>query len=271
MTSIHARIPPELKDAVETAKQRGEEAGTSRKDIIEDRPAMTRKPASATGVVMKKPLHLTLAQSESATRSMSAPVPRPEEELSEDEVENDENDPSLSPLPVTIPAISPRRPTLAKRPLSDLPTPVEPQFDDGQEVGLSPSENNIAANAAIFSRTAEPEPQEVIKLTERRRSVNFTCPRSQHDTTAPFIGSFEHAEQQGEGERPKKRVCSVEGKENYGEATFKAPTAAAEPSRVTPTNDKIVTKPTTNGPAINGARKALAATKTKGRVGLRRL
>ncbi|KAL8793520.1 MAG: hypothetical protein Q9195_003893 [Heterodermia aff. obscurata] len=278
MTSIHARIPPELKDLVEAAKQRGEEAGTVRKDNIEARPSTARKPASTSGVIMKKPPQLTLAQSESTTRSISAPVPRPQpadEELSDDEVENDENDPSLSPSPVTIPEISPRRPAHAKRPLSDLPTPVDPDSNDNAPTSaLTPSEQNIAANAPFSAPSISPLPaepqdqeQEVIKLAERRRSVNFTSPRSQQDSNAITIRPFEDAAEKGEGEeRPKKRVCSAEGKENCGENLVEPP-VAAEPSRPASSN-AMAPKPVVSSTT---ARKASAATRAKARIGLRRL
>ena len=277
MTSIHARIPPELKGAVEAAKRRGEEAGTELKERAEIRPSMSRKPASTSGVVMKKPPHLTLVQSDSTSRSISAPVPRPQatEDLSEDEVENDENDPSLSPSPVTIPTTSPRRPTLSKRPLSDLPTPIEPESDsDDQGPRPSPSEQNIAANAPFYAPATSPAPsdydthQELFKLAERRHSVNFMSPRAQVDSSASIIRPFEDAEDREDGGRPKKRVCSGEGKENFGEgpvsppATTEAPKAASMPNATLP-------KPVVG----NGARKmsAAAASKAKGRAGLRRL
>ena len=276
MTSIHARIPPELKDLVEAAKQRGEEAGTMRKDNVEARPSMARKPASTSGVIMKKAPKLTVAQSDSGARSISAPVPRPQpaDESSDVEVENDENDPSLSPSPVTIPAASPRRPAHMKRPLSDLPTPVEPDSDDASGSTLSPSEQNIAANAPFLPPTvsslsaeAKEHEQEVIKLAERRRSVNFVSPRSQQDSNTTTTRPFEDTEQKGEGEeRPKKRVCSAEGKENCGEKPVEPPVAAELPRSAS--SNTIAPKPIITSTTV---RKVSAATKAKGRIGLRRL
>ena len=281
MTSIHARIPLELKDLVEAAKQRGEEAGTVRKDNIDARPPMARKPASTSGVIMKKAPQLTVAQSsESTTRSISAPVPRPQpaDELSDVEIENDENDPSLSPSLVTIPAASPRRPPHTKRPLSDLPTPVDPDSDNAPASALSPSEQNIAANAPFFPPSISPlsaetqdqeQEEEVLKLAERRRSVNFTSPRSQQDSNATIIRPFEDAEEKGEDEeRPKKRVCSAEGKENCGENIVEPPVSAAEPSRPANSSNTVAPKPVITSTT---ARKASAATRAKARIGLRRL
>ena len=230
---------------------------------------------------MKKPVHLTLAPAES--RSISAPISRlqqAQEALSDDDgIENDENDPSLSPSPVTIPRASPRRPALEKRPLSDLPTPVEPDSDsDDASTGLSPSEKNIAANApslpsaaATSSTYADPAREQVFKLTERRRSVNFASPRPREYGNVPFVQPFEDAEEKDDGgERPKKRVCSAEGKENCGENVADAPATAIEaPKSAVILGAGTVPQPSVSG--VNGARKVSTAAKAKGRVGLRRL
>lgn len=276
MTSIHARIPPELKEAVEAARHRGDVI--ERREICEARPSMPRKPASTSGVIMKKPLHLTIAQADSFSRSTSAPVSRPQivDESSDNEIENDENDPSLSPSPVTIPTASPRRPSSAKRPLSDLPTPVEPESDDdddNQGQHLSPSEKNIAANTPFFppstsTSSTHSEQQEGFKLTERRRSVNFSNPRSQPDNSTPTVRPFQDTEDADDADRPKKRICSGEGKENFGEAAT-SPPLTAEPSRAVPLSSNVMPPKTVGG--VAGPRKASAAAKAKARVGLRRL
>ena len=201
--------------------------------------------------------------------------PQPKEEANADsEVENDENaenDPSLSPSPVTFPTLSPRRPTLAKRPLSDLPTPTEP--DSGDE-GLSPSEQNIAANAAFTPATGSEELRpEMAKLVERSRGVKFASPaRNSWQQEIVLAGrSFtEKCEVFGEeeGERPRKRVCSAEGKENLGEAV-ELPAFLPEHVSV---DAAWVLKPLISGTARKAsAPAATAAAKAKGRVGLRRL
>ena len=278
MTSIHARIPPELEEAAQEARHRGDDM--ERRDNIEARPSMIRKPASTSGVMMKKPPHLTIAQADSSSRSISAPVLRPqntEDESSDNEIENDENDPSLSPSPVIIPTTSPRRPS-SKRPLSDLPTPVEPESDndDDQAQHLSPSEKNIAANALFFppstSTSSTPsEQQESFKLTERRRSVNFSNPRSQQqqDNNTPIIRPFQDTEDVDDADRPKKRVCSGEGKENFGETSAPALPSTAEPSRAAPLSSNVMPPKPVVGAAA--PRKVAAAAKAKARVGLRRL
>jgi len=75
MTSIHARIPPDLLAAVQAARQRGEDPfTTTTHPSSPQRPALPRnKPASTSSVTMKKPtpLHLT----HPAERSISAPIP----------------------------------------------------------------------------------------------------------------------------------------------------------------------------------------------------
>ena len=278
MTSIHARIPPDLASAVQAAKQRGDDLPTtsssSTSNTNDQRPTMPRKLASTSSVVMKKPAHLVLDHTDTS-RSISAPVPHPQPtEDSESEAENDENaenDPSLSPLPVTIPVLSPRRPALAKRPLSDLPTPTEP--DSGEE-GLSPSERNIAANnATFFPAAVEVEPrQEMMKLAERSRSVNFASPgRNSWQQEAVLAGrgsegygGFE------EEERPKKRICSGEGKENAGEMGLGVDTSAFLPKPASVNVGAGIT-PSVGTAARKASAPAAAAAKAKGRIGLRRL
>lgn len=145
MTSIHARIPPELATTVQATKQRGDDCSVPLKSKSADlQRRANRKTASASSVTMKRPAHLALSHIDSTLRSTSAPMPHHQslQEGDESDIENDENaenDPSLSPTPVTIPNTSPRRPALEKRPLSDLPTPTEPDQHE-EEGGLSPSE-----------------------------------------------------------------------------------------------------------------------------------
>jgi len=203
---------------------------------------------------MKKPtpLHLT----HPAERSISAPIPLhpPEEDSKPENDENAENDPSLSPSPVTFPALSPRRPTLAKRPLSDLPTPTEP--DSGDEEGLSPSERNIAANTAfpLPSGGAESKREETMKLAERSRGVNFVSPGRNNSWQQEAMLAGECADyEEEEGERPKKRICSAEGKENAGSAAAFGTEFGAKP------------------PAVRKVSTMAEKAKARGRAGLRRL
>ena len=201
--------------------------------------------------------------------------PQPKEEANADsEVENDENaenDPSLSPSPVTFPKLSPRRPTLAKRPLSDLPTPTEP--DSGDE-GLGPSEQNIATNAALTPATGSEELRcEMTKLVERSRGVIFVSPARNSWQQEIVLAGRAFAEKcevfgEEEGERPKKRVCSAEGKESLGQAVE---LPAFLPEHVSVDAARVL-KPPVSGMARKASAPAVTATaKAKGRIGLRRL
>ena len=84
-----------------------------------------------------------------------------------------------------------------------------------------------------------------------------------------MIRPFEDAEDADEGDRPKKRVCSAEGKENYGEAVAALPSPPmVEPSRAASLGNSIAPDPVVAGVTV---RKVSTAAKAKGRVGLRRL
>ncbi|KAK2760742.1 hypothetical protein FQN54_001978 [Arachnomyces sp. PD_36] len=164
MTSIHAPIPMDLKDAVRDAKQRGDDGNIYIHDENEtdNRPLKARKAASAASVIMKKP----------ATTQTTPSAPEPHSPHDDQEMtifddddedpdpssESKENDPSLSPSLVTIAPPSPRRSVLGKRPLSVLATPSDSDIvmidinddddedDDGGNTDMTSSERNIAAN-----------------------------------------------------------------------------------------------------------------------------
>lgn len=142
MTSIHARVPGNLRQAVDAAKTRGEEdrpSPTSQTEVsvLESRmdrrqvPTLLRRKLSS-HVWRPSPLPL-----------VRAPEVDGDPELSDDEEDHDpskENDPSQSPSPVMQSPRSPRKNVLGKRPLSELPTPTEPEED------MTESEKNVAVN-----------------------------------------------------------------------------------------------------------------------------
>lgn len=212
MTSIHAGIPAELREAASAAKRRGEDPRTTTSEDTERRVTIKGKSASSSSEVMKKlPQRITSTQ--------SAPLPRlitqnDDSAGEEDEKsESKENDPMLSPSPVSTQV--PRRPTLAKRPLSDLPTPVEPDEDSADAPLLSPSEQNIANNASPTSigESSRKGP----RLAERSTSVNFTG-RGLQDVEANGLAAIPfEASSTDDSVRSAKRVCSEEGKENVSE------------------------------------------------------
>ena len=257
MTSIHAGIPPEFRDAVLQAKQRGDIEGMGDRDEVDDRPRIGGKIASASRVTMKQPARLQLLMTDSPMRSASAPVAPPSSgsrdighkiHVDEEDLDTKENDPSLSPTPVIIPP--PRRPSLAKRPLSDLPTPTE---DEALVNRLSPSEQNIAANRpkscedATASNNRTRESHTLVEMAQAS-SVSQADPR--------------------EGDPPAKRIRSDEFKENVG-AAYDASMAGTLSIIPSATNLPIMTQPVRT--ETGGSSKMMKAKLGKARVGLRRL
>ena len=123
MTSIHAPIPPNLRDAVIEAKRRGEE------DSTRPLPSASQESSSATSTVMRRQSMSNTkdARRESDTRPPSSA--HSVRDLSEDCEEGDEtkeNDPSHSPAPRSGSIEWLRKNALGKRPLSELPTTVDP-------------------------------------------------------------------------------------------------------------------------------------------------
>jgi ubiquitin-conjugating enzyme E2 S len=179
MTSIHAPIPTNLKDAVTEAKVRGEETGTKpeekEKDAVIKR---TRKQACTHAATTKKTARNTTASenpSQSSYPSQSSnpfaqPSPPVTDTAMSDSESDDpasaskENDPTLSPSPVHLAPPSPRKTALGKRPLSVLSIPYPEDSDadmmlidsdnDNDTPGMTSNERNITANTR--SRTSSP-------------------------------------------------------------------------------------------------------------------
>lgn len=246
MTSIHASIPSDQKDEVLEAKRRGEIVGTVIGEDAEQRPTIKGRSASSLSSVVFKKLPESITGTQSARSNFQAPA----SEDGDDESEAKENDPLLSRSPV--PAPTPRRPTLAKRPLSDLPI-VEPEYDVTDAPCLSSSEQNVANNVdQLAGIGASDSSRKGLQVAERSQGVNVTGWGLQ-ETRGNGTGSVDF-----EG-RPTKRICSDSGKENTIE------TWAAK---------KLLEKPL---PAISAATKVaepvsrIVSVKGKSRVGLRRL
>ena len=291
MTSIHAQIPSDMKEAVLEAKRRGEAAGTEIKEDTVARPKINGKSADSSLVVMKKlPSHLASVQATSTRRLQSAPTGQAASGDSNDVTGTDEdnemsaskeNDPSLSPSPVTTPII-PRRPHLAKRPLSDLPTPVEPDFDCNDAAGLSLSERNIANNARHLptpSPASAPTPafadpmRKPSSLAERSPSVNFNS-RGLQDNGAEGLAivPFEDKPSSDDGAPAAKRVCSGEGKENVSEGTSDVKAAPLMMVRAAGTSLGTVKAAAGNARKVPvGGSVGAGSAKGRPRVGLRRL
>ena len=271
MTSIHARIPTNLKDAVFVAKRRGEVAGMVTKDSSDERPSMKRKTSSSSSVVMKKTQAIFSPSSEIPTNEPPARNDNSDQEAEDEASASKENDPSQSPSPVTVP--SPRRPVLAKRPLSDLPVPIEPESDD--ETGLSPSELNIANNAnsssSHFATNLESSCQN-LKLAERSRSINFSS-RGLQDVGKDGLASvpMDITGDETEDHPTGKRLCLWEGKENFTQGQ-----GVEQPSAPAARSPPVGGATGTTRPAAGIVTKPASASMVGGkggrpRVGLRRL
>lgn len=131
-----------------------------------------------------------------------------------------ENDPSLSPSPVAVE--SPRISASIKRPLSDLPTPTEPEQDSGNLRNTSPAEKIISSNSlfssAPFGLNSD-EPMESLKLVKRDRSVNqITRVNKETGQDRPVIIPYDDKASSDDDIPASKRICSREGKENGFEA-----------------------------------------------------
>ena len=269
MTSIHASIPPNMREAALIAKRRGDDPGSTISEDQDQRPSLRGKSASSSSVVMKKLPQRT-------TSTQSAPVPprinRENESSGSEDSEDErsaskENDPMLSPSPVPIQ--SPRRPTLAKRPLSDLPTPVEQDDESNSATCLSPSEQNVVNNtfSPAIDRNLEATCK-VPQLAESSQAVNFTG-RGLQDVAVNGPANLILTEKAGDNyARPAKRVCSDEAKENVAEERL----LEKLPERPAPS---IICA--SKGP-LSAARKASAPSslgtgnmKGKAKIGLRRL
>ncbi|KAL1953553.1 hypothetical protein VTO42DRAFT_2609 [Malbranchea cinnamomea] len=182
MTSIHAPIPKELKEAVMEAKRRGEDPEhTLREEEDEENKQSftltTREKPTISSMIMKKKKSSLLNEPSSKLDSRHKQPEHPDRlELDnagehEDRASSSkENNPSLSPSPVISPppTLSPRKSNssvLGKRPLAVLAEQSEPDLvlvndRDDCDDGLSASERNIAANIQ------QQQPQEI---QERRR------------------------------------------------------------------------------------------------------
>lgn len=176
MTSIHAPIPSELKDAVLEAKNRGEEEeGMKVQDAAADdvklkRPTMANKASSnsSTVIMKKKPQNSSTSIPHVDTGSA------PEETDLNDPAQ--ENNPLLSPTPTPDVAqvTSPRRSTLGKRPLSVLATPIDPDATEDtantDHNNMTPSEKNIAANStpgSSHNRDTDTDPDLPLRKSPR--------------------------------------------------------------------------------------------------------
>lgn len=272
MTSIHAAVPSTLAQAVYQAKSRGE-------DVMKPSAPLQARSVGADDIKCRKRSHQSLHLS----TYPSPPAVEDESDAEDDEASaSKENNPSISPLPVPPPALLSRRPILGKRPLSDLPTPIESDDEDEYDDGgnMTSSERNIAKNTpnlstSFSSISVSCEPQrKYFKLSERSwASSNSTGRTRDESNNAGSFTFFEDADDQDYERQTSKRICLQEGKENILEDVSSA--SAAQPKSTTPTiglglktlsGAELVRKPSAPHVPIGAG-----VPKAKPRVGLRRL
>ena len=266
MTSIHAAIPDELREAALAAKSRGDEIGAFVAENIERRSNMKYKLTTSSTVVMKNLPHRL---SSKQLRPSPPQLVQEHDPTSEDDENSEckENDPMLSPTPV--PALLQRRPSLAKRPLSDLPIPIDTHSDSSHPPLLSPSEQNIANGSdSTSSNSKECSLRKSSQLAERNKSINTNGRRLQ-DVELNYMATQPLEDQiANDGPRPSKRVCSEEGKENsleehsyIGLPDWPLPVMNGMSRECLSKSRKVSTPGSTNVGGVKG----------KSRVGLRRL
>ena len=261
MTSIHGSIPPDLKDLALSARRRGEIVRTSiGKDITQSQTLKSKSGCPYTRPPMGKPPDgVTPAQSARNTLDQSLENENSPNEDGYSICVSKENDPLLSQSPVPVP--SPRRPSSAKRPLSDLHI-IEPEYDMTNAPGLSPSDQNVVNNVLPPSILAAPDgSQKTLQLTKKSQSVYNAGHNQETEGSSTSSDDLEV--------KPIKRVRPGSGKENMLE-TWEESKALDIPLRGIYAATEI---------ELPSLRKALASNplgtrgraKGKSRVGLRRL
>ncbi|OJJ49754.1 hypothetical protein ASPZODRAFT_149237 [Penicilliopsis zonata CBS 506.65] len=298
MTSIHAPIPPAMKDATLEAKLRGEDAGTVLHEQREEcHPIRTRTGTRVHSLTMKKK-----PSSSSSSSSRSGVVQEPDNLTDEPDdlaVASKENDPSLSPTPVRLAPPSPRKNAHGKRPLSVLSIPLDsvPTSPEGDEDTMTASEKNIAANdLPPFSSSTERDysPQRKSpKLSMLNTSVNTshssititnsTSSSSSSSSSGQIWHDLHIYEDCTDTSTDPRRQSSGEGKENHN--TKESPSSQLPPINHSPDAPNQIHPPTLPAPSSlsapssalmvpksvpTGSRK-VSSSKTKPRIGLRRL
>lgn len=287
MASIHARIPKTLQDEVLEAKRRGEESELITIDRLKQQPIANVKACNTSIVAGKRPNHLHIRSSQRLEQMPHARIGQPEELENNSDADTEdeasaskENDPSLSPSPVAVE--SPRISVSTKRPLSDLPTPTEPEYAPGSLSGISPSEQNIPSTIPLSTPlgSTSDDSIESLKLAERSRSINHVG-RALQDTTKDqpvFIPFDETATSDDDNPPASKRICSREGKENGFEelGICEAAILTARPVLTSGNNNVLVPAArlpaaSARKPIVNNAVVGSSRTTARPRVGLRRL
>ena len=172
MTSIHAPIPPNLRDAVLEATRRGEEHNSVPQPEAIERPATSRAVSSTTSLVMKRKV---VSKPEDSYRDSETRPPSSTQNVADastDSEEGDdtkENDPSHSPIPVFGSYESTRKNILGKRPLAELPTPMDPDATDSENVVAicTMTDSNEKTSASQLRNTDSDQPSEPVRKSPK--------------------------------------------------------------------------------------------------------
>ncbi|KAI9890708.1 MAG: hypothetical protein M1814_003638 [Vezdaea aestivalis] len=290
MTSIHAPIPTEIQQSVWSAKQRGEDPSIPVREETEDERPTARKTVSASSVVMKKKGPIQSIHRIEGNRSVSAPLqsisPRPIDTILAQQGDEDEeavckeNDPSLSPSPVGPQPESPRRNILGKRPLGDLPTPTEPEAEQWALIQedddvIETSQENISRGSTISD--GGPPLRKSPKLSERLKGVNASGRIRVEEgyssgLVMPYVDQDEHPHQDLQGKQ-SIAIPPREEKENSG-SQIKSKSDKESPlqeKKATVLSNLAVKKPPTNRTGSGASTSSTGSSRSKPRVGLRRL
>lgn len=302
MTSIHAVVPSDLKDAVKAAKHRGEDPSSIREEQDDDIPQQRRRKQQRlqTGTTRKssrKPTTQPSPNPEPPTTHQTPDDPASDSENDNPASASKENDPSLSPTPVrqATPA-SPRKSALGKRPLSVLAVSYQEDPDadmmlvDSEEphsATMTTSEQNISANRCARSPISPVRKSPKLTLSKGTNASASFRHRDDLDlqiyedvpdrTVNEFTSRFS-----GDGKENRDSAGGgLNAKGKGGLQTAKATTAGANvpttgqtpamsrsaksPSLSTSSSSKVSKKV-----VGNGARK-VSAPKAKPRIGIRRL
>jgi ubiquitin-conjugating enzyme E2 S len=253
MTSIHAPIPPGLKNSVLEAKHRGEDPSS----IHREEDTTTQRPRKQQclhpGTIKNQVPDDTISDSENDDPASASK----------------ENNPSFSPTPVRLTPPSPRKTALGKRPLSVLamPYPEDPDADmmlvdsDSEHDSLpkSSSEQNISANTR--TRTASPQ-RKSPKLSLSKGNASFRRDDLQIYEDVP--------------DRTLDLSRSGDGKENHTSTGMKDVLVQDKAANSFGQTQGLSVKPVTSSASrvskkVAGGPRKVSLAKAKPRIGVRRL
>jgi ubiquitin-conjugating enzyme E2 S len=254
--------------------------------IQEDFDAFSRKARLMTSIHATVPKALTATVREAITRGEDKPkddinIAEDESEYEDDEaLASKENDPSISPSPVSPTAPVQRNSVLGKRPLADLPIPVEP-LDD--QLLVSASERNVIANTPNLSTDMSclsftNETNQASSSSSLPASTRYQLPRPTKRSHSPssdagsaiftFTGMPTSNNSESTVLPSLKRRCTLEGKENQSQGIDKI---RPRDISLQPLKASAVGLGVKNLAPVKKNNSSTTGSKSKARVGLRRL